>query len=57
MDAVGLVELYKKGKIKPSEAVDIYIQHQKRFNSKLNLVVEDRFEKSRQEAGLIGKGK
>jgi fatty acid amide hydrolase 2 len=60
MDAMGLVELYKKGKIKPSDAIDIYIRHQKRFNSKLNLVVEERYEKSRQEAvqydALLEKG-
>jgi Asp-tRNA(Asn)/Glu-tRNA(Gln) amidotransferase A subunit family amidase len=59
-DALGLIELYKKRKIKPSEAVEFYIQHQERFNSKLNLVVEKRYKECRQEAvrydALLEKG-
>lgn len=60
MDATALVEAYKKGKIKPGKAVEIYINHQERFNKTLNLVVENRYEAARKEAAqcdtLLEKG-
>jgi len=50
MDATAVVEAYHTGMLKPSEAVEIYIAHQKRFNSDLNLVVEERYDQAQKEA-------
>lgn len=61
MDARELIKAYQDGILKPGEAVEIYIEHQKRFNPKLNLVVEKRHEAAREDARrydeLLDKGK
>jgi len=50
MDATAVLQAYRDGVLKPSEAVEIYIAHQKRFNKVLNAVVEDRYAEARKEA-------
>lgn len=50
MDAVGLKKAFEKKELTPSTAVEVYISHQKKINPKLNLVVEQRYEKARREA-------
>lgn len=50
MDAAAVLDAYRSGTLKPSQAVEIYIDHQKRVNPRLNLVVEDRYDQARLEA-------
>jgi Asp-tRNA(Asn)/Glu-tRNA(Gln) amidotransferase A subunit family amidase len=61
MDATAVLAAYRKKKLKPSEAVETYIAHQRRFNPRLNLVVERRYDQARIEAAacdkLLAKGK
>jgi len=61
MDAHAVLEAYRAGRLTPGRAVEIYIAHQQRFNTKLNLVVEDRYEQARAEAKrydqLLAEGK
>jgi Asp-tRNA(Asn)/Glu-tRNA(Gln) amidotransferase A subunit family amidase len=50
---MGVIELlngYKNGEFKPSQVVEIYIEHQIKTNSILNFVVETRYEEVLKEA-------
>lgn len=55
MDATAILAAYRKGALKPSEAVETYIAHQRRFNPRLNLVVERRYDAARAEAAACDK--
>ncbi len=50
LDATGLVEAYRAGRLLPSQALEAYIAQQERVNPELNLVVARRYHQARQEA-------
>jgi amidase len=57
MDATGLAELVRKGKVSALELVDAAIRRIEKLNPRINAVIWERFEKARQEArGALPKG-
>jgi len=57
MDATGLAELVRKGKVSPIELVDAAIRRIEKLNPQINAVIWERFDRARQEArGELPKG-
>ncbi len=50
MDVVAMKTAFEKKELTPAKAVETFIAHQKKINHKLNLVVENRYERARVEA-------
>lgn len=50
MGVLQIIEAYRTGSLKPTEAVQSYIRHHERFNDSLNLVVEKRYAEALREA-------
>jgi len=50
LDATAVREAFEKRELTPEEAVEAYIRHQRKINPALNIVVEERYDRARDEA-------